>query len=160
MLSLHYLELRLVVYEFLPNQTDRTEFVKIVKDGPDSSFALITSSAPTDILDTCRIIRDKASGIMHATAQQVLQSIGLAGLGPRIEADCDALEALPGNMHLDTQKSGTFTSDSGTAVNGFDGCGCNEDKTYLRQKSEITAKDKFLNIMQASPLPHPHMAGS
>lgn len=79
-----------MVYELLPNRTNRTEFVKTSKDGPDSSFALITSSAPIAILHTCRIIRNEASEIIHRTANR------LPGVAPKIEADCDALEALLG----------------------------------------------------------------
>jgi hypothetical protein len=44
--------LRLMVYELVPNQTIRTEYVKVGDEGKLTTFTLITHTAPTPILAT------------------------------------------------------------------------------------------------------------
>jgi hypothetical protein len=83
-------ELRLMIYELLPNRTTRSTFTKTIGGDPVSSFAFITSSAQTAILATCRAIKDEASGIMQKKMKSLLGHRTAA----RIEADSEALLAL------------------------------------------------------------------
>ncbi|KAH6866441.1 hypothetical protein BKA58DRAFT_422182 [Alternaria rosae] len=55
-------ELRLRVCKFLPNRTIRTRYVKRSSDGtPESSFTLITYTAPTAILATYKTVNNEAA---------------------------------------------------------------------------------------------------
>jgi hypothetical protein len=89
------IKLRLMLYERLPNRTIRTKCSKMDDNGDVSSFTLITDTAPTPILATCKTIKDEASKIILKTAQALspcptLATPGLrfAGAAPRIEIDC------------------------------------------------------------------------
>ncbi|KAF2028473.1 hypothetical protein EK21DRAFT_113810 [Setomelanomma holmii] len=96
------LELRLMIYEALPNHTVLDEYTKtsIIDGSIVSSFALSTSFAPTSTLSTCRQINFEAKPIM-ATKLAALGD-GETGLGPipRIEADGGALSALSWSYSL------------------------------------------------------------
>ncbi|KAH7087584.1 hypothetical protein FB567DRAFT_348393 [Paraphoma chrysanthemicola] len=90
-------ELRLTVYELLPNRTVRDEYAEIVDGATISSFALITSSAPTTILATCRQIYGEARDIIEGKVKALVDGQLPNSPAPRIEADVDALEALSYN---------------------------------------------------------------
>ena len=83
-------ELRLMVYEYLPNRTRRIEFVKMDGEKVNTSFTLIINSAPTTILRTCRLIHQEAERIVH----RFLNTPGDDGPAPRLEAEVRALGAL------------------------------------------------------------------
>jgi hypothetical protein len=93
-------ELRLMVYEFLPNRTQRTDFIKVEGGVTISSFALITTTTVSKaILATCQEIRDEAEATIIKTSQRYLDASfdHFEGLAPRLEADITALEGLSGS---------------------------------------------------------------
>jgi len=95
-------ELRLMVYELLPNRTIRTRYVKHSSDGTtESSFTIITYTAPTAILATCKTINNEAAAILLKTTQQIVPGAGaieqspfFTGIAPRVETDILALPIL------------------------------------------------------------------
>jgi hypothetical protein len=94
------IELRLMVYEFLPNRTKRAEFVRLQGDVVTSAFTLITTLTSTAILASCRLIRKEAMAIVNATAKRYSDATDLNGPAVRIEDDSLALEALKGKNGL------------------------------------------------------------
>jgi len=94
-------ELRLMMYELLPNRTIRTRYVKRSSDGTtESSFTIITYTAPTAILATCKTINSEAATILLKTTQQLLPGRVverfpyLTGTAPKIEAEIPAFYIL------------------------------------------------------------------
>jgi hypothetical protein len=88
-------ELRLMVYEYLPNRTKRAKFVKIEDGVVMSTFTLITTSIPpAAILGICGLINREAKAILEVTAKRYLEAKGLDGPAPRIEGDSLALKAM------------------------------------------------------------------
>jgi len=85
-------ELRLMVYENLPNGTRRINFVNT--EDQTSSFTRVITSAPTAILRTSRFVKEEAGPIINATTGRFLQPVGLEGPAPRIEADITSLKHL------------------------------------------------------------------
>jgi hypothetical protein len=86
-------ELRLMVYDLLPNQTERIQFCS-KKETKKGSLTLITTCVPTAILCTCRQIRNEAEHIVRTRANQYLQSSCLESPAPRIEMNAMALKSL------------------------------------------------------------------
>lgn len=94
-------ELRLMVYELLPNRTIRTRYVKHSSDGtPESSFTIISYVPPTAILTTCKTVHNEAAAVIRKTTQQLLpggvieQPPFVAGTAPKIETEISALPIL------------------------------------------------------------------
>ncbi|KAI4645322.1 uncharacterized protein J4E79_010859 [Alternaria viburni] len=94
-------ELRLMVYELLPNRTTRTRYVKRSSDGTtESSFTLINHEPPTAILTTCKTVHNEAAAVIRKTTQQLLpggvieQPPFVAGTAPKIETEISALPIL------------------------------------------------------------------
>ncbi|KAI4610080.1 uncharacterized protein J4E87_010916 [Alternaria ethzedia] len=94
-------ELRLMVYELLPNRTTRTRYVKRSNDGTtESSFTLINHEPPTAILTTCKTVHNEAVAVVRKTAQQLLpggvveQPPFVTGTAPKIETEISALPIL------------------------------------------------------------------
>jgi hypothetical protein len=100
-------DVRLMVYECLPNQTERVQFCQDRRGGdldPDyreiygeyepGSLALITTHSPSAILQTCRQIRDEAKHILEKTSNRYLRASGFECPVPRIEVNKGSLGAL------------------------------------------------------------------
>lgn len=94
-------ELRLLVYNLLPNRVRRTEYTKFVDGRLTTSFILISPFAPNAILATCRLVKEEASPIVRSAARHIM-GIGAmegrnpraSGPGPRIETHCQSLGFL------------------------------------------------------------------
>ncbi|KAH5156806.1 hypothetical protein HBH69_085560 [Parastagonospora nodorum] len=90
-------ELRLMVYELLPNVTRRSNFVKMENDIMTSSFLLITTATvSTAILATSHEIKEEALSILAKTTGW-FSGAGvtlLRGPAPRVESDIRALKTL------------------------------------------------------------------
>jgi hypothetical protein len=100
-------ELRLMVYELLPNKTIRTEYIKEDYPNETTTFTLITHTAPTPILATCKEIKNEASKIILKTTSHLLPYLstsasgsGATGAAPRIETDCMGLSLLGARNNL------------------------------------------------------------
>lgn len=88
-------EIRLMIYEALPNQTACLEFAKLDNHGNSTSkFVLTTSSAQTAILATCRTINAEAKKIVEMKKANLVDRNFIVGPAPHIEADSEALLAL------------------------------------------------------------------
>jgi hypothetical protein len=85
-------ELRLMVYEYLPNRTRRITFVS--EENTGNSFNLIANSTPTAILRTCKLIKGEAERIVNVTTQRLLRPIGMEGPAARAEFDMSSVEAF------------------------------------------------------------------
>jgi hypothetical protein len=81
-------DVRLMVYECLPNQTERVQFCQDRREGDldleyreiygeyePGSLALITTRSPSAILQTCRQIRGEAK---HIIEKQAIDTYGRA----------------------------------------------------------------------------------
>jgi hypothetical protein len=95
-------EMRILVYEFLPDRTVRSEYTDTTEAKPSSSFALITSSAQTAILATCRTIYKEAKPTLEEKMQGLIDKRLAPGPAPHIDADPKAMLALA--------RSGVFTA--------------------------------------------------
>ena len=91
-------ELRLLVYESLPNRIVRTEYVKFVHDKPVSSFTLTSTFLPRAALTTCKLVKEEAESTMCSAVQRGVKNATLEGCdarlcgpAPRIEAHCHSL---------------------------------------------------------------------
>ncbi|KAI4667837.1 uncharacterized protein J4E88_010089 [Alternaria novae-zelandiae] len=95
-------ELRLMVYSLMPNRTIHTRYVNSSEDGTTTnSFTLITYTAPTAILATCKTINNEATDIIHKTTQQLLPGQNameiapfITSVTPRIETDASSLRVI------------------------------------------------------------------
>lgn len=87
-------ELRVLVYEFLPNRTVRSEYRDATGGNPPSSFALITSSTQTALLATCRTIHKEAKPALEKKMQGLIDEKLAPGPAPHIDADPTAMLAL------------------------------------------------------------------
>lgn len=90
-------ELRLMIYEFLPNRTTRAEYIKSTGKVTSNHFTLITNSAQTAILATCKIIYIEALPIMRKKMRRLWQTaygVQVAGSAVRIETDNESLAML------------------------------------------------------------------
>jgi hypothetical protein len=103
------IELRLMVYELLPTKTIRTKYIMEDYRNEITNFTLITHTAPTTILATCKQIKDGASKIILKTTSYLLPSpstnangSGTTGAVPRIETDCISLSLLGAQPNLFT----------------------------------------------------------
>jgi hypothetical protein len=91
-----------MVYKLLPNRTIRTRYVKESIDGTTtSSFTIITYTAPTAVLATCKAIKKEATDVIFKTARQFLPNPDsielnpfLTGITPRTETDSTSLLIL------------------------------------------------------------------
>jgi hypothetical protein len=100
-------DVRLMVYECLPNQTERVQFCQDRREGDldleyreiygeyePGSLALITTRSPSAILQTCRQIRGEAKHIIEKTGNRYLRASGFECLVPRIEVNKGGLSTL------------------------------------------------------------------
>jgi hypothetical protein len=84
-----------MVYDLLPNQTERIQFCsKQDTNYGKGSLALITTCVPTAILRTCRQIETEAKDIVLKRANQYLQASCLESPAPRLEINAMALKSL------------------------------------------------------------------
>lgn len=94
-------EVRLIIYDFLPDHVVRTKYIKSIGDNQTSSFTLISVQAPKAIRLTCRLINDETRAILAPAAEKrsLTSTLDghdnwLYGPGPRIETDCHSLCSL------------------------------------------------------------------
>lgn len=77
-------ELRLVIYELLPDCNSRTEYVKSIDDTRTSSFTLITVQAPRSIRATCKLINDEARSTVRSAKRNDAEDATPEGINPRL----------------------------------------------------------------------------
>jgi hypothetical protein len=88
-------ELRLMVYDLLPNQTERIQFCsKQDTNYGTGSLTLLITCVPTAILRTCRQIKTEAKDIVRKRANQYLQASCFGSPTPRMETNAVALKNL------------------------------------------------------------------
>lgn len=86
----------------MPNHTIRVRYVNFSEDRmTTNSFTLITYTAPTAILATCKTINNEATDIILKTTQQLLPGQNameiapfITGVTPRIETDASSLRII------------------------------------------------------------------